>query len=47
LHARQQVLVGLHRERDVGVTEPLADHLDRDTLPSAGDSRGCGEDGSG
>ena len=30
LHAGQHVLVGLDGEGDVGVTEPFADHLDRD-----------------
>jgi hypothetical protein len=32
LHAGQDVLVGLHRERDVGVTEPFADDFHRDAI---------------
>ena len=32
LHAGQDVLVGLHREGDVGVPEPLADDLYRDAV---------------
>lgn len=31
-HAGQEVLVGLHREGDVGVAEPFADHLDVDPV---------------
>jgi hypothetical protein len=31
VHAGLQVLVGVHREAGVGVSQPLGDHHDRDT----------------